>query len=193
MSDDLVDALRREMARAGLTSRALSQKAGLNDTAVRDIINGRSKVPRLSTIARLAKTLGIQMHELVSAEHIMQMSHEILAGEEFQHVINNLKDKEGSETPSKGRKIYGGDFRAKNMSGADLSDAIFAAVDLRGADLSGANLIRTDFTGADLRGANLSNTLVDQTIFVDADLGGANLAGVDMSKAIFHRDAKSGG
>lgn len=55
----LVRELERLMERKGLNQKALALKAGLNETAVRDIRIGRSKNPRGDTLKRLATALGV--------------------------------------------------------------------------------------------------------------------------------------
>lgn len=50
--------LRSIMDAQGLNPRSLSLKAGLNATAVRDMLEGRSKFPRYDTAKALAEALG---------------------------------------------------------------------------------------------------------------------------------------
>lgn len=52
------------MLALGLNPKSLSKKAGLNDTAVRDIIEGRSKNPRHDTLAKIARALGCTLGDL---------------------------------------------------------------------------------------------------------------------------------
>src|SRR3989344_5249391 len=65
-------------------------------------------------------------------------------------------------------KLWRADFRAKNLSGADMAYA----------DCSGA-----DFTDANLSGVNLSNSTLKKTILVRADLRGADLERADLEGA----------
>lgn len=58
--------LTRRMKAAGLTQKALALKAGLNETAVRDIRRGRSKHPRHDTIEKLATALGCSVMALLA-------------------------------------------------------------------------------------------------------------------------------
>ena len=58
--------LTRRMAAAGLTQKALALKAGLNETAVRDIRRGRSKHPRHDTIEKLATALNCSVMALLA-------------------------------------------------------------------------------------------------------------------------------
>ena len=53
------------MAAHGLSQKGLAQLAGLNDTAVRDIVSGRSRHPRHDTIQKLADALGCSAAELL--------------------------------------------------------------------------------------------------------------------------------
>ena len=53
------------MAVHGLSQKGLAQHAGLNDTAVRDIVSGRSRHPRHDTIQKLADALDCTVAELL--------------------------------------------------------------------------------------------------------------------------------
>lgn len=53
------------MKALNLNPKSLSQKASLNDTAVRDIIEGRSKNPRHDTLQKIAKALGCTVADLM--------------------------------------------------------------------------------------------------------------------------------
>lgn len=61
----LAKELKRRMAVHGLSQKGLAKRAGLNDTAVRDILSGRSKHPRQDTIQKLASALGCSVAELM--------------------------------------------------------------------------------------------------------------------------------
>ncbi|HEU0117742.1 MAG TPA: helix-turn-helix transcriptional regulator, partial [Alphaproteobacteria bacterium] len=50
--------LRTLMDEQGFNPRSLSLKAGLNATAVRDMLEGRSRFPRYDTVKALAEALG---------------------------------------------------------------------------------------------------------------------------------------
>lgn len=54
----------RRMEAVKLNPKSLSQKAGLNDTAVRDIVEGKSKHPRHDTLSKIAKALGCTLGDL---------------------------------------------------------------------------------------------------------------------------------
>ena len=54
------------MEQQGLNPRSLSLKAGLNPTAVRDMIEGRSRFPRYDTAQALAEALGTTPSFLMS-------------------------------------------------------------------------------------------------------------------------------
>lgn len=56
--------LRARMKTAGLTQKALALKAGLNETAVRDILIGKSRNPQYRTLSALARELGCAVAEL---------------------------------------------------------------------------------------------------------------------------------
>lgn len=63
----LVAVLSTSMKEAGLNQKSLAVKAGLNDTAVRDILKGRSKNPKLDTLHRLARALDFSFEEFARA------------------------------------------------------------------------------------------------------------------------------
>jgi len=56
--------LRRRMVAQGSNQKSLARKAGLNETAVRDILKGRSRSPRIDTLEALARALSCTVHEL---------------------------------------------------------------------------------------------------------------------------------
>lgn len=59
--------LRAAMERVGIDAANLSRKAGLNARAVTDILEGRSKHPRISTVVSLAGALGVTIYDLLDA------------------------------------------------------------------------------------------------------------------------------
>lgn len=65
----LVSELKRRMAAAGLSQKRLALAAGLNETAVRDIVAGRSRHPRHDTVEKLAAALGCGAAELIEARN----------------------------------------------------------------------------------------------------------------------------
>ena len=60
--------LRTLMDKEGLNPRSLSLKAGLNATAVRDMLEGRSRFPRYDTVKALAAALGTTPARLMSKD-----------------------------------------------------------------------------------------------------------------------------
>jgi transcriptional regulator with XRE-family HTH domain len=60
--------LRRLMDEQGLNPRKLSLLAGLNATAVRDMIEGRSRFPRYDTVQALADVMGTTPALLMSSK-----------------------------------------------------------------------------------------------------------------------------
>lgn len=53
------------MGKRGFNPRSLSLGAGLNATAVRDMIEGRTRFPRYDTVQALARTLGTTPEQLM--------------------------------------------------------------------------------------------------------------------------------
>ncbi len=74
-NNDLTDKLTAEFksnlesimtARKGdINAKTLSLKAGLGETAVRDILQGRSVSPKLETVQKLAKALNVPVYRLI--------------------------------------------------------------------------------------------------------------------------------
>jgi len=64
MSSYVAKQIERRMKVLNLNPKSLSQKASLNDTAVRDIIEGRSKNPRHDTLQKIAKALACTLSDL---------------------------------------------------------------------------------------------------------------------------------
>ncbi|MBC6441398.1 MAG: helix-turn-helix transcriptional regulator [Rhodospirillales bacterium] len=65
----LVRELKRRMALGRLSQKRLALIAGLNETAVRDIVAGRSRHPRHDTLEKLASALQCSVAELID-EHL---------------------------------------------------------------------------------------------------------------------------
>lgn len=72
-----------EMARQEIDAANLSRKAGLNPRAVKDIEEGRSKSPKLSSVVAIANALGVSVYDMVErppGEVILPELSEFLAG-----------------------------------------------------------------------------------------------------------------
>ncbi|MCX7354740.1 MAG: helix-turn-helix domain-containing protein [Alphaproteobacteria bacterium] len=65
MTDTLPRRLERLMKERGFNQKSLAEAARLNETAVRDILKGRSRRPLHTTIIALARTLACEPEELV--------------------------------------------------------------------------------------------------------------------------------
>jgi transcriptional regulator with XRE-family HTH domain len=57
--------LRRRMKLCGLSARALSLKAGLNETFVKAVLRGNSRNPRTDTLGAIADVLGCKTDDLL--------------------------------------------------------------------------------------------------------------------------------
>lgn len=64
----LAEAIRREMTARGFNQKSLAEAAGLNVTAVRDILIGKSRSPRGDTISKIAAALDIPAGVLLGDE-----------------------------------------------------------------------------------------------------------------------------
>lgn len=65
-----ISSLRHLMEMRGMNPRSLSLKAGLNATAVRDMLEGRTRFPRYDTVQALAKALGTTPAQLMGGESV---------------------------------------------------------------------------------------------------------------------------
>ena len=57
--------LTARMAQQGYHQKSLALAAGLNHTAIRDILKGRSRSPRLDTLVKIAHTLATTPNDLI--------------------------------------------------------------------------------------------------------------------------------
>jgi len=64
----LRDNLRYLSDTQGANRKAQSKEAGLNETALRDILNGRSKSPRMDTLEKLAHHFGVEIDDLLNKD-----------------------------------------------------------------------------------------------------------------------------
>ena len=65
MASDFTNELRRRMEAGGFNQKSLARAAGLNETAVRDILIGKSRHPRHDTVQKLAAALDCSAGELI--------------------------------------------------------------------------------------------------------------------------------
>ena len=76
MTTDVADRLIRLREAAGINRKALSIRAGLNETYVRDIEIGKTRSPTVASLAKIAKALGVPIHELTGGTPGMSESAE---------------------------------------------------------------------------------------------------------------------
>ena len=65
MTGELADEIRRRMEAGGFNQKSLARAAGLNETAVRDILIGKSRHPRHDTVQKIATALECTATELI--------------------------------------------------------------------------------------------------------------------------------
>lgn len=65
MTGELADEIRRRMETGGFNQKSLARAAGLNETAVRDILIGKSRHPRHDTVQKIAGALQCTAAELL--------------------------------------------------------------------------------------------------------------------------------
>ncbi len=75
-----LDNLRALLVHRKLNPRALSLKAGLNATAVRDMLEGRARYPRYDTVESLAKALEVTPAQLMGGTPESVVSDTIYTG-----------------------------------------------------------------------------------------------------------------
>jgi len=56
--------LRRRILEGGFNQKSLARQAGLNETAIRDILKGRSRSPRINTLEAIARVLDCSVPQL---------------------------------------------------------------------------------------------------------------------------------
>ena len=81
--EELIGRLRLRMKTQGIGAKALSLKAGLNDTYVRDILKGKSRNPRNAHLQKLALALECQVSDLtgeLDSADGSELEREVLAG-----------------------------------------------------------------------------------------------------------------
>jgi transcriptional regulator with XRE-family HTH domain len=69
MDTDFIHRIKMRLQELGLSPRAASLKAGLNDDAIRNIFRGRSRHPRYDTIAKIARVLDCEVQWLLNGDH----------------------------------------------------------------------------------------------------------------------------
>lgn len=65
VTETLIGNLKRLMAAQGLNPHTLTAAAGTNPTAVYDILSGKSRSPKVETVAKLASALGTDVSTLI--------------------------------------------------------------------------------------------------------------------------------
>ncbi len=65
MTGELADEIRRRMEAGGFNQKSLARAAGLNETAVRDILIGKSRHPRHDTVQKIAGALDCTAAQLI--------------------------------------------------------------------------------------------------------------------------------
>jgi len=68
MEQGLSERLLRLKRERGLSYRKIAEKAGLGETAVRDIVVGRSRSPKLETLEAIAKALNVSVSYLAAED-----------------------------------------------------------------------------------------------------------------------------
>ena len=66
--DAVRDRLRAAMAAKGVAAKPLAKKAKLGETAVRDLLEGRSDNPRIKTLSAIAGALGVSLDYLLGTD-----------------------------------------------------------------------------------------------------------------------------
>jgi transcriptional regulator with XRE-family HTH domain len=66
-TETLVRNLKRLMDLRGIKAPELAARAGMNPTAVYDIISGKARSPKLETVAKLATALSVTTSALIEA------------------------------------------------------------------------------------------------------------------------------
>lgn len=73
VTETLVRNLKRLMELRGVNAHELAAKAGLNPTAVYDIMSGKARSPKLETVAKLAAALSVSPSALIEPPATSQL------------------------------------------------------------------------------------------------------------------------
>lgn len=76
MSSKLTNLLKRKMEEKHLSVASLEKMAGLKESVVRNILQGKSKNPTIDTISSIAEALGCTIDELIKGENIADKASE---------------------------------------------------------------------------------------------------------------------
>ncbi len=68
MTGELADEIRARMEAGGFNQKSLARAAGLNETAVRDILIGKSRHPRHDTVQKIATALDCTAAQLIEPD-----------------------------------------------------------------------------------------------------------------------------
>ena len=136
------------MQKEGLSQKALSLKASLNETAVRDILKGRVKHPRMDTTMAIANALGVSVEYLIeeqTTEHYPSASKNDLVF--LQGVVSNTQIQEKPYLNEASEEVVGLTpfrYKAKNVFAVSVED--FSANQLypKGSKLSCVKLAEWD-------------------------------------------------
>lgn len=80
--------LRQAMLDKGTNAAELARSAGVNPTGVYDILSGKSRSPRLETVSKLARALGVPTLSLLESQNNETIKSQIL------HLFEQLGDDE---------------------------------------------------------------------------------------------------
>jgi transcriptional regulator with XRE-family HTH domain len=103
-----LDNLRSRMVAMGFNPRSLSLKAGLNATAVRDMLEGRTKFPRYDTVLSLSKALDLSPAQLMGEKTANQNASFSEDLDLLVEIISRLQE----EATSLGHELPPKDFAA---------------------------------------------------------------------------------
>lgn len=79
MNSNLTANLRYFLDHRDISMNELSRKAGLGQTGIFDILNGRTQSPRLATLEKIAEALGTTVTDLLQDNRRAEAEREILA------------------------------------------------------------------------------------------------------------------
>ncbi|WP_102869778.1 helix-turn-helix domain-containing protein [Phaeobacter inhibens] len=80
--------IQARMAQRGTNAAQLARAAGMNATAVYDILSGKSRNPRLDTIHKIARELG------VTVQHLLREKSDDKLRDDISAVLDSLPDED---------------------------------------------------------------------------------------------------
>ena len=121
--DVINDRLKILMKEHGVKAAPLARKAALNESAVRDILRGRSKNPGIVTLKKIASVLNLRPSALFEAGQAWPITGKIAANGEIQQVETDPDEDYSIENPF--FSYRDADYEALKIEGESIAPLAF--------------------------------------------------------------------